>query len=80
MPEAGGGISVLVRFAAAPIANRAELDLWAGERWLRRLKLKTGTRSQLGSYLWKAAVTDVEHVMIDALRLELVSGSNHDRP
>ena len=73
----GGEISISVQFAA-PITQRVELDLWSGERWVRRLKLKTGMSARLGWTLWKASVPGVAPVTVDALKLELISSSNDD--
>jgi hypothetical protein len=66
----GGGISILVRFAT-PITGRLELDLWAGERWVRRLKVKPRMDMRFAKCLWKATLNNVEPGIIYVMRLEL---------
>jgi hypothetical protein len=74
VPAGRGGVSVHVQFPA-PLKQRVDLDLWSGERWMRRLKTKPRLSSRASS-AWLASLPDIEASIIDTLRIELASGSN----
>lgn len=69
------GVSIQVQFPE-PLMQRVDLDLWSGERWMRRLKLKPGLLSRTTS-IWKTSLSDIEASAIDTLRIELASSSDN---
>ena len=54
----------------------SSLTCRAGERWVRRLKVKPRMDMRFAKCLWKATLTNVEPGIIYVLRLELSSSAH----
>lgn len=74
VPAGRRGVSIHVQFPT-PLRQRVDLDLWSGDRWMRRLKTKPRLSSRASS-VWLALLSDIEAGIVDTLRIELASGSN----